>query len=367
MKRGTSFWVVVLAVFVSFCLATPGMAWEEPKPQFVWKCQSSWPRGCGLHYLQMRTLDFIEHWTHGRVKFERYSADELVPGYETWKAVEKGIIPTGLACTCYTMSRTWASGMYCSSPGMGPVEKMAFYHGTPKVQETKDYRTDVWKLLEDIEMKHFKVVTLPSAMQTTETFLYSQKPVNNIEDLKRLKMRSVGVRGDVFKHAGCSVVGMPAGEVIPAMERGVIDACEFANFFGDLPLGFADACKFIYFNPYSSSPCDLMFFVNPKVWEKVPDDLKKQIKEASFESMKWSLAECLFLDFLAMREAEKVHKAQVALIPMEVGQYIHEKSLEYYAKKRKEDPELDAYMKYHEQFFAPDNYGKYVKFIKSLI
>jgi TRAP-type mannitol/chloroaromatic compound transport system substrate-binding protein len=369
MKEKKCFFIFtfLLAIVMSFSMATTSMAWEKQKPEFVWKCQSAWPRGSGLHYLQMRTLDFIENWTHGRVKFERYSANELVPGYETWKAVERGIIPCGLACTCYTMSRTWTSGMYCSAPGLGPVEKMAFYHGTPDVQGTKDYRTEVWKFLEELEDKHFNVVVLPSALQTTETFVYSQKPINSIEDLKKLKIRSVGVRGDVLKFAGCSVVGMPAGEVIPAMERGVIDACEFANFFGDIPLGFADACKYIYFNPYSSTPCDLMMFFNKAVWKKVPDDLKKQIREACFESMKWSLAECMFLDFLAMREAEKVHKATIALIPMEVGKYIHEKSIEFYAEKRKKDKELDRYMKYHDDFFAQDNYGKYVKFIKSLL
>jgi hypothetical protein len=110
-----------------------------------------------------------------------------------------------------------------------------------------------------------------------------------------------------------------------------------------------------------------MFFVNPKVWAKVPDDLKKQIQEASFESLKWSLAECQFLDFLAMKKAEHVHKAKVALIPMEVGKYIHEKSLEFYAMKKKEDKDLAQYMALHDAFFAPDNYGPYVKYIKSLL
>jgi TRAP-type mannitol/chloroaromatic compound transport system substrate-binding protein len=361
MKRFA--FVVAVTVALALCFAVPGMAWQEQKPEFVWKCQSSWPRASGLHYLQMRTLDFIEAWTKGRVKFERYAADEIVPGYETWKAVEKGVIPAGVACTCYTMSRNWTSGMYCSSPELGPVEKMAFYHGTPDVQASKNYETGVWKFLEELAAKNFNVVVFPSAMQTTETFLY----INSIDDLKKLKMRSVGVRGDVFKFAGCSVVGMPAGEVIPAMERGVIDACEFANFFGDLPLGFADACKFIYFNPYSSSPCNLMYFMNPGVWKKVPADVQKQIKEACFESMKWSLAECLFLDFLAMKKAEKVHKAKVAIIPMEVGKYIHDKALEFYKQKQKEDKDLEKYMKFENEFFAPDNYGPYVKFIKSLI
>jgi TRAP-type mannitol/chloroaromatic compound transport system substrate-binding protein len=361
--------VIVLALLLGILFTTPSIAaWQEQKPEFVWKCQSGWPRSSGLHYLQMRTLDFIEAWTKGRVKFERYSTDEIVPGYEVWKAVAEGVIPTGVACTCYAMSRVWSSGMYCSSPGLGPVEKLAFYHGTPDVAKTKDFRTPVWKQLEQSIAKSFNgLVVLPSAMQSTETFLYSTKPINSIDDLKKLKIRSVGIRGDVFKHAGVSCVGMPAGEVVAAMDRGVIDGAEFANFFGDIPLGFAAAAKYIYFNPYNAQPSNLQFFINAKEWAKVPPELKKQIEEACFESEKWSLAECLFLDILQMKRAEQEFKAQIAIIPMDVGKYINDKALEFYSMKRKEDPLLDAYMKEYEAFFAPDNYGKYVKFVKSLL
>ena len=364
VKLGRKLVLVALALVLCSAFTIPAMAAD--KPEFVWKAQSSWPRGSGLHYLQMRTLDFIEKWTNGRVKFERHSAGEIVPGYEVWNAVQRGVLPVGLACTCYTMRKDWTSGMYCSAPGMGPVEKMAFYHGTKDVARTKDYSTPVWKLLEKIGMEKFGVKILPSALQTTETFLYSTKPVKSIKDLQSLKIRSVGVRGDVFKFAGCSVVGMPAGEVMPAMERGVIDACEFANFFGDVDLGFADVAKYVYFNPYSSAPCDLMLFFNKDVWAKIPDDLKKQIKEAAFESMKWSLAECLFLDFLAMRKAE-AQGATVAVIPMDVGEFIHNKAMEYYAKKTEELPEMKKYMMYHKVFFTDEGYGKYTKFIDDLL
>lgn len=366
MRSSRKLMVLSLVLVLAAAFIAPSVMAAD-KPEFVWKCQSSWPRGSGLHYLQMRTLDFIEKWTNGRVKFERYSAGEIVPGYEVWNAVQRGVIQSGVACTCYTMRKDWTSGMYCSAPGLGPVEKMAFYHGTKDVQATKNYETPVWKMLEKIGMDKFGVMILPSAMQTTETFLYSRKPVNSIKDLQGLKIRSVGVRGDVFKAAGCSVVGMPAGEVMPAMERGVIDACEFANFFGDVELGFADVAKYVYFNPYSSAPCNLMFFVNKKQWAKVPDDLKKQIKEAAFESMKWSLAECLFLDFLAMRKAETQAKAKVAIIPMEVGKFLDQKAAEFYAKKAKTDPEMAEYMKYHDEFFVKQGYGKYVKFVNDLL
>lgn len=341
-------------------------AWHEPEPEFVWKAQTAWPKGCGLDYLQMRTLDFIEYWTKGRVEFERYSAGEIVPGYEIFDAVQLGTIPVALSCNCYSMSKSYVSGMYCSAPNLPAVAKMAFYHGTEGVQQTKDYRTPVWIYLEElISAAYPGVVTLPSALQTTETFLYSMKPIDTIEDLKALKMRSVGYRGDVFKQAGCEVVGMPAGEVLPAMERGVIDATEFANFFGDIPLGYADTAKYIYFNPYSSQPCDLNLMFNGDAWAEVPDDLKAQIKEACFESMKWSLSECLFLDFLAFREAEEVHKATVAAIPEEVGKYIYDSAVEFYETTRLDDPELDKYMQYWEDFEA--KYGKYYYLVPTLV
>lgn len=356
---------LVLVIGIAFMAPTNTMA--ASKPEIVWKVQSSWPAGSGLHYLQLRTLDFIEKWTEGRVKFERHSAGEIVPGYETWNAVQRGVIPAGLACTCYTMKRDWTSGMYCSAPGLGPVEKMAFYHGTKDVRTDKNYETPVWKLLEKNMREKFGVQVLPSAMQTTETFLYSSKPIKSIKDLQSLKIRSVGVRGDVFKAAGCSVVGMPSGEVMPALERGVIDAAEFANFFGDVPLGFADVAKYIYFNPYSSSPCNLMFFVNQKEWDKVPQDLQKLIKEAAFESMKWSLAECLFLDYLTMRKAEQDHGATIQSIPMEVGEFIHEKAMEFYKEKMKTDKDLAEYMQHHEEFFIKQGNGKYIKFIDDLL
>lgn len=346
--------------------AAPAEGWVEPTPEFVWKAQTAWPKGCGLDYLQMRSLDFVEHWTHGRVKFERYSAGEIVPGYEIWEAAEKGVVDVALSCPCYSMKRCWTTGAWCSMPELPAVAKLAFYHGTPDVQWTKDYKTPVWNYVVELEAKYYgDVVTLPSALQTTETFLYSMKPVNSIDDLKKLKMRSVGFRGDVFKHAGCNVVGMPAGEVLPAMERGVIDATEFANFFGDIPLGYADTAKYIYFNPYSSQPCDLFMIFNKDVWAEIPDDLKAQIEEGAFEAMKWSLAECMFLDFLAFREAEVVHGAKVGIIPEEVGKYIHDCAVEFYELKRAEDPEWDKYLKMWEDFEA--KYGKYYYLVPTLV
>jgi len=109
----------------------------------------------------------------------------------------------------------------------------------------------------------------------------------------------------------------------------------------------------------------LQFFINAKEWAKVPPELKKQIEEACFESEKWSLAECLFLDILQMKRAEDEFKTKIAIIPMEVGKYINDKALEFYAEKRKADPLLEEYMKEYDKWMG--DYGKYVPFVKSLL
>ncbi|RLA83257.1 MAG: hypothetical protein DRG40_07000 [Deltaproteobacteria bacterium] len=354
---------VGIVLMVGFLFSSGVKAWEEPKAEFVFKCQTSWPKGASLTYLQFKTLDFIEHWTHGRVKFERYTGGEIVPSFEVWKAVEKGVLDCGLACTCYSMDRNWASGMFCSSVGLGPVEKMAFYHG-----DYPDRPKDIpkmWEYLQKIIRKDYNVIVLPSALQTTEVFLYSKKPINSIEDLKKLKIRSVGVRGDVFRYAGCSVIGMPAGEVVAAMERGVIDACEFANLFGDVDLGFADVAKYIYLTPLRAVPCDLTMMWNPKVWEKLPDDVKKKIEEACFEAMKWSLAECLFRDFQAMKTAEEKCGAKVLPLPKEVDAYILKKADEMYHERAKKDKDLAGYVEALDKFMAA--YGKYIPLVDDLL
>lgn len=74
MRSSRKLLLVSLILVLAAAFVAPA-ALAADKPEFVWKCQSSWPRGSGLHYLQMRTLDFIEKWTNGRVKFERFSAE----------------------------------------------------------------------------------------------------------------------------------------------------------------------------------------------------------------------------------------------------------------------------------------------------
>jgi TRAP-type mannitol/chloroaromatic compound transport system substrate-binding protein len=98
-----------------------------------------------------------------------------------------------------------------------------------------------------------------------------------VEDLKGLKIRSAGLAANMLSELGASVVTISPGEVYQALERGVVDAAEFASIPINYTLGLHEVTKYIVFPGFSGAPCyDLI--ASMKAWEKLPDDLKEIVK-----------------------------------------------------------------------------------------
>ena len=77
----------------------------------------------------------------------------------------------------------------------------------------------------------------------TQPLGWFKKPVTSADDFKGLKYRTVGLSADLFKEMGASVTILPGGEIVPALDRGLIDAAEFNNPSSDILLGFPDVSK----------------------------------------------------------------------------------------------------------------------------
>jgi TRAP-type mannitol/chloroaromatic compound transport system substrate-binding protein len=84
----------------------------------------------------------------------------------------------------------------------------------------------------------------------TQPLGWFKKPVQNAGQLKGLKYRTVGLSIDVFKAMGASVNALPGGEIVPAMDRGLLDAAEFNNASSDRLLGFPDVSKVCMLQSY---------------------------------------------------------------------------------------------------------------------
>jgi TRAP-type mannitol/chloroaromatic compound transport system substrate-binding protein len=154
---------------------------------------------------------------------------------------------------------------------------------------------------------------------------------------------------------------IPGDEIVPAMERGVIDAMEYGNLHGTYPIGFNDVTKYLYYHPTKSTSPFNLWAVNLKKWNELPDDIKKMVERASRDSVLQTLTYNIEQDFLYMKKAVEEKKNEVLLLPPEVARAFDEASADYYYKKAKTDKDLARLLESWAKF--KKDYGKYAKWL----
>ncbi len=265
--------VVVIGVALSLWGTTSPAAAAS---QFVWKIQSTWP-AADFHQVNPTGLkEKIETMSGGRLKLDLMPAGAVVPAFELLDAVDKGILDAGHAWPGYWTGKHPAATLFSSVAG-GPYGMSA-----------EDFLGWVFEgggleLYNELLQKELKynVVVFPTFGEAPEPQGWFPKPIKSIEDFKGLKFRAAGMSAEVFKAMGMSVVTLPGGEIVPALERGVIDAGEYSDPSSDMAMGFQDVRKF-YHLPGVHQPTGFMeLIINKKKWDELPDDLKAIVRYAS--------------------------------------------------------------------------------------
>jgi TRAP-type mannitol/chloroaromatic compound transport system substrate-binding protein len=117
-----------------------------------------------------------------------------------------------------------------------------------------------------------------------EIFMWSKKPLRKLDDWKGIKLRMMPVMGDVLTKHGLSVVFMPAGEIMPNLQRGVIDAAEYSIPAFDKSLGIWEVCKYLHVPGMHQPASQLEVIINKKSYEALPADLKVLLDAAIWKS-----------------------------------------------------------------------------------
>jgi len=255
--------------------------------KIVWKAQSSYP--AGLPQLYAPAEDFakiIKELTDGRLVVRMNPGGSIVPATKVFDAVSAGT----LDMTC-----TWAGWWIGKFPA-----SVLFANSFPNGLQMREmlgwiYSGGGLELWNEMYQGHGVKVLPPYGMLGSENFCWTHKPINSLEDFKGLKFRTVGIWGKCLERLGARVVSLPGGEVYPALERRVIDACEFGTPAIDKKLGFQEICKYLKV-PGIHEPCaPLETLVNEKSWNKLPQDLKFKVKvalrDACFSAMNRGLKE----------------------------------------------------------------------------
>src|SRR5215211_3624197 len=118
------------------------------------------------------------------------------------------------------------------------------------------------------------VVSFPYGPMPTQPFGWFKKPVTKADDVKGLKFRTVGISIDVYSGMGAAVNALPGGEIVAAMDRGLLDAAEFNNATSDRILGFADVSKVCMLQSYHQNAEQLEIMFNKDKYAALPEKMR---------------------------------------------------------------------------------------------
>lgn len=270
-KRG-NLGILIIAFFffaLSLMLIVNTAAQAQVKP-IVWKVQGFVPAGLFFHDLLVRLAADIEKLTGGRLVWKVHPAGALAPPFEALDAVSKGVFEANYGYSAQWIGKIPVSPLFCSVPGGFSTFDFAMWvnHGGGK---------ELWQEMYD--RYKFNVKVIHAGTISMEIFMWAKKPLRTIDDFKGIKMRMMPLMGHVLSAKGFSVVFLPAAEILPALERGVIDAAEYSVPIFDLKAGYGDVCKYYHYPGIHQPTGQPELLVNKEVWKKLPDDLKLMVEK----------------------------------------------------------------------------------------
>jgi TRAP-type mannitol/chloroaromatic compound transport system substrate-binding protein len=283
-----------------------------PKP-IVLKVQASWPGGTVLYENLKMFAERVEVLSGGRLKIEHMPAGAIVPAFEVLDATYKGVLDGAHTATGYWIGKHLAAGLFSNAPGgpwgMDAMDYLAWIHHGGGLELLHEFYRDILKR---------EVVVFPIMPLAPQVLGWFKRPIRGLEDLKGLRIRVGGIVAEVYQEMGAAVVTLPGAEILPAAERGVIDAAEWDSPVSDLQLGFHNVWKHYYMPSLHEPATNLELIFNKDVWNKLPPDLQEIVKAAVFETwLRWKL-KYEWENAKALRDLQTRHGVTVHRTPDEV-------------------------------------------------
>src|SRR3954465_10543663 len=183
--------------------------------------QSTWPSKDIFHEYALDFAKKVNDMTGGDLRIEVLPAGAVVPAFGLLDAVTKGTLDGGHGVLVYHYGKQNALALWGSGPAFGmDAQQLLSWH---KYGGGKELLAKLYASIGP------NVVSYPYGPMFTQPLGWFKKPIKSVEDFKGLKYRTVGISIDVFTGMGAAVNALPGGEIVPAMDRGLLDAAEFNN------------------------------------------------------------------------------------------------------------------------------------------
>ena len=263
--------------------------------------QSTWPSKDIFHEYALDFAKKVNDMTGGELRIEVLPAGAVVPAFGLLDAVSKGTLDGGHGVLVYHYGKQNALALWGSGPayGMDANQLLAWHkYGGGKELLTKLYASI-----------GANVVSFPYGPMPTQPLGWFKKPITKADDFKGLKFRTVGISIDVFTGLGAAVNALPGGEIVPAMDRGLLDGAEFNNASSDRLLGFPDVSKVCMLQSYHQNAEQFEISFNKTKYDALPAKIQAVIAnavEAASADMSWKAVHRYSQDYIEMQQKQGV-------------------------------------------------------------
>lgn len=345
MKRRNLITNVAIAATSTAALASRSQASESEKPaansksRIRWKMATSWPKSLDTLFGGAETIcDRVREMTGGRFSITPYAAGEIVPGLQVMDAVQAGTVECGHSPSYYYIGKNPALVFGTSVPfGLTAGQQNAWlYHGGGMEAMNKIYAD-------------FNIISFPAGNTGAQMGGWFKREIDTVADLEGLKMRIPGLGGQVMAKLGVNVQVLAGGEVYLALERGAIDAAEWAGPYDDEKLGLNKAAQYYYYPGWWEPGPTLFAQVNLNAWNKLSQEDREIFQTAAYEANINMLAK---YDALNAKALTKLigNGTQLRAYSPEIMKAAKEASFELYEENASRDASFKAVYQQWQEF-----------------
>ncbi len=276
----------------------------------VIKMQGSWSATDIFNEMAVEFVKRVNDMSGGRLRVDYLVGGSVVKPFEVMDAVSKGVLDAGHTVPVYWYGKSKVASLFGSGPinGCDAHQTLAWIY--------RGGGLDMYKEL--LGKLNLNVVGFFAMPMPTQPLGWFKKPITDASQIKGLKYRTVGLAADLMQEMGAKVTQLPGGEIIPALERGVIDAFEFNNPTSDSRFGAQDVIKNYELGSFHQAMEFFEIIVNKKKWDAMPKDLQaiwQHAVEAASSSNWWTAMDNYSKD---LQELINKHKVNVLRTPQSV-------------------------------------------------
>ena len=267
------------------------------------KMQGSWGAKDVFNEMAMDYVERVNKMAGARLKIDYLVGGAVVHPFEVFDGVHGGQIDAAHTVPVYWYGKHKAASLFGTGPvfGFNANEGLGWFHNGGGRELYNELLNDIMK----VNITSFFAMPMP-----TQPLGWFKKPITSAADLKGLKYRTVGLAADLFQALGSSVAQLPGGEIVPAMERGVIEGFEFNNPTSDRRFGAQDVAKYYMMGSHHQATEYFEIMFNKGKFDALPAESKSILQyaaEAVSSANEWKAMDYYSKDLQELITKDKVN------------------------------------------------------------